>query len=112
MSDSLWFTVDNNIELQQGVLSRLDIELGNVLIRHFPDGESYVRVESDCRDRDIIIQCTLTEPDARILSSAPDRSVWSHLIWHICAKTNASKLVNQFPLGCLHNTFRHDLIGC
>ena len=67
MSDSLWFTVDNNIELQQGVLSRLDIELGNVLIRHFPDGESYVRVESDCRDRDIIIQCTLTEPDARIL---------------------------------------------
>jgi len=36
-------------------------------LRSFPDGETYVRIDSDVRDRDVAILCTLHRPDTRIL---------------------------------------------
>lgn len=36
-------------------------------LRNFPDGETYLRIDSDVRDRDVAILCTLHRPDARIL---------------------------------------------
>lgn len=36
-------------------------------LRSFPDGETYVRIDSDVQDRTIVILCTLHEPDARVL---------------------------------------------
>jgi len=36
-------------------------------LRSFPDGETYLRIDSDVQDRDIVILCTLREPDARVL---------------------------------------------
>ncbi|MEO7324062.1 MAG: ribose-phosphate diphosphokinase [Dokdonella sp.] len=31
--------------------------------RHFPDGESLIALEGDCQDRDVILACTLCDPD-------------------------------------------------
>ena len=36
-------------------------------LRSFPDGETYVRIDSDVRDRDVAVLCTLHRPDTRIL---------------------------------------------
>lgn len=36
-------------------------------LRRFPDGETYLRVDSDVQDRDVVILCTLNEPDVRVL---------------------------------------------
>lgn len=38
-------------------------ELGKMVMHHFPDGESYVRVQSDVKRRDVFIVCTLVRPD-------------------------------------------------
>lgn len=45
----------------------IDAEAGEVVIRNFPDGESYVRIISSVRDRSIVIVCTLDKPDSKLL---------------------------------------------
>ena len=39
----------------------------DVTLRRFPDGETYVRIESDVRDRDVALVCTLDRPDDKVL---------------------------------------------
>lgn len=36
-------------------------------LRSFPDGETYLRIDTDVRDRPVAILCTLHQPDTRIL---------------------------------------------
>jgi ribose-phosphate pyrophosphokinase len=42
-------------------------ETGRLALRHFPDGESYVRVESEVAGREIILAATLNAPDNKLL---------------------------------------------
>lgn len=42
-------------------------EDGEWELRHFPDGESYVRVLSDVKDKEVVILCSLNQPDEKIL---------------------------------------------
>lgn len=67
MTMPLLFVLDGNTQLQQGLQSALRVERGDCLVRRFPDGESYVRVLSDCRDRDVIVLCSLSQPDQHTL---------------------------------------------
>jgi len=45
----------------------LDAELGQVATRRFPDGESYVRIESDVKECEVILLASLADPDDKIL---------------------------------------------
>ncbi|MFZ5912956.1 MAG: ribose-phosphate pyrophosphokinase [Pseudomonadota bacterium] len=36
-------------------------------MRHFPDGETYVRISADVQERDVILLCSLDRPDAKFL---------------------------------------------
>lgn len=63
----LLFTLDGNVLLQQQLLRSLNWEQGDCEIRHFPDGESYVRLHSDCRDADVVVLCNLHDPDSIVL---------------------------------------------
>lgn len=40
---------------------------GEFEFRHFPDGESYVRLVTPVRDRDVLLLCSLDGPDAKLL---------------------------------------------
>lgn len=40
---------------------------GLVTLRQFPDGETYVRLETPVRGRDVVCVCTLDRPDEKIL---------------------------------------------
>jgi ribose-phosphate pyrophosphokinase len=42
-------------------------ERGSATIRRFPDGESYVRIESSVQDRSVLVVCTLDRPDAKLV---------------------------------------------
>jgi len=42
-------------------------ELGTLTARRFPDGESYVRIESDVAGKQCTIVCTLARPDPQIM---------------------------------------------
>tara|TARA_R100001377_G_scaffold80172_1_gene58873 strand:- start:2180 stop:3043 length:864 start_codon:yes stop_codon:yes gene_type:complete len=53
--------------LGESLLAGGDFETGVLELRHFPDGESYVRVLGDVAGAQIIILCQLHQPDAKIL---------------------------------------------
>ena len=50
-----------------GLASRLGIERGELEVRHFPDGESLVRLVSPVARRDVVLFCGLDRPDEKIL---------------------------------------------
>lgn len=41
---------------------------GQVTLRHFPDGESYVKIETTVKGQEIIILCGLDKPDTKIMA--------------------------------------------
>lgn len=45
----------------------LDADIANYEIRNFPDGETYLRIISDCKNRDIIILADIHQPNSKIL---------------------------------------------
>ena len=45
----------------------LSSKLGRLETRHFPDGESYVRLHGDPAGRAVDLVCTLARPDAQFL---------------------------------------------
>ncbi len=47
--------------------SRLDAEAGQAFVRHFPDGEIYVRIDSPVSGRDVVLVCGLDRPADKIL---------------------------------------------
>lgn len=63
----LLFALDTHTALSDSVLASHAFEKGACAIRRFPDGESYVRILSECAQRDVVILCTLHQPDALIL---------------------------------------------
>ena len=45
--------------------SHLDVELGQLHWHRFPDGESLMTLRTDCRDRDVLVLCSLSKPDIK-----------------------------------------------
>ena len=66
----LIFAMPGNEEMTRGLAANLDAELGQSEVRRFPDGESYVRIDSDVRGRDVVVVCTLDRPDEKFLPLA------------------------------------------
>lgn len=44
-----------------------NIPCGVVASRHFPDGETYLRIDTSCVGRSIVLVCTLDRPDEKLL---------------------------------------------
>ena len=58
---------EGNDELAAALARRLDAEVGRTTLHRFPDGESYVRIESAVTGRDVVIACTLDRPDGKLV---------------------------------------------
>ena len=56
-----------NETLADALARALDAEIGQLTVRRFPDGESYVRIDSPVAGRDVTIACTLHRPDDKLL---------------------------------------------
>ncbi|TCK07367.1 ribose-phosphate pyrophosphokinase [Marinobacterium mangrovicola] len=59
----LLFNLDADPDLGSRLRTALDAIPGELEQRHFPDGESYLRVHSDPAQRDCLILCNLYRPD-------------------------------------------------
>jgi ribose-phosphate pyrophosphokinase len=57
---------DNEI-LASSLVLALSGSQGSLETRHFPDGESYVRLKSDVAGRSVVLVCSLDHPDSKIL---------------------------------------------
>ena len=67
MTRALIIPLPGNEDLAGKIAHRLDAELGKLATRNFPDGETYLRLESDTKGRDVVLVCTLDRPDPKFL---------------------------------------------
>ncbi len=56
-----------NEALAQALAQRLDAEIGRFTVRRFPDGETYLRIESELAGRTLIVAATLDRPDDKLM---------------------------------------------
>lgn len=61
------FILPGNEQLGEKLIAGLKGEEGEFILRQFPDKESYVRILSDVKKRDVYIICTLHQPDTKLL---------------------------------------------
>jgi ribose-phosphate pyrophosphokinase len=54
-------------DLAERVRRALHAEPLGVEMRHFPDGETYLRIKSDVQGQAVVLLCTLRDPDARLV---------------------------------------------
>lgn len=64
----LSFCLNPPLSLACGLQLQGAVQPGTCELRRFPDGESYVRVASDCSGRDTVILCELVPPDPWLAS--------------------------------------------
>jgi ribose-phosphate pyrophosphokinase len=62
------FSVPGNEPLARRLCDALDAEPGACLVRTFPDGEVYVRIDTPVAGRAVILACTLHHPQDRLLA--------------------------------------------
>ena len=51
----------------QALAAALQAETGTLELRHFPDGETYLRYSDELSARDVVIVCTLDHPDTKLV---------------------------------------------
>ena len=67
MKQTILFPLPGNENLASALSEALAIELGDAIIRAFPDGESYVRIVSDVKGKTVFLISTLDHPNAKLL---------------------------------------------
>ena len=61
------FAFPGHESLAQAVVKAVGGELGTLVLHRFPDGESYVRLDTPVAQRQAILVCGLRDPDAKLL---------------------------------------------
>lgn len=56
-----------NEQLAESLAQQLGASIGNVTMRHFPDGESYIQIHDDVKDKKVVLVCSLHQPDKKLL---------------------------------------------
>lgn len=57
------FSFPNDSFIANKIVSNLNFKHGNSTIHHFPDSESYVRLDSNVKDQDVILVTSLDHPN-------------------------------------------------
>ena len=64
---TVFFALPGNEILTQQLAKKCDGEVGEVLIRKFPDGETYIKIGSDVANKKVVVVCTLNDADEKIM---------------------------------------------
>lgn len=51
----------------KSIVNGLNAEEANYTLRNFPDGETYLRILSEVENREVVILCSLNQPDGKFL---------------------------------------------
>lgn len=65
--DKIFFALPGNEELAASLAQKCHAKLGNLTVRQFPDQETYIKIESDVKNKHVIMVCTLNQPDTKLL---------------------------------------------
>lgn len=67
MSKKIIFSFESELELAKNLTTKINANIGKVELKHFPDGESYVRLHENVKDQEVIIISSLNQPDQKIM---------------------------------------------
>src|SRR5262249_44134452 len=67
MKMTLLVAMPGNEAMTQWLATMLTAEVGEIEVRAFPDGESYLRFMSDLSGRALVVVCTLDRPNEKLL---------------------------------------------
>lgn len=70
------FAYPGNEPLAQTIAQYLGAQQGRMHMRHFPDGETYVRAHTSVEQRPVIVVCTLDQPNSKLLGVL----LWAHTL--------------------------------
>lgn len=65
--DKIIFAMPGNESVANKIALKLELPVGEMELRSFPDAETYVRLLSDVSKKEVIIVCTLYQPDSKLL---------------------------------------------
>lgn len=68
MTVPLLIAMPGNEKLAGELAAKLDCDVGHVEMRHFPDGETYLRFVTNPESRAVAMVCTLDRPNDKLLS--------------------------------------------
>lgn len=60
------YSIFGNNEIASNIKDLLGADLGNVKFKTFPDGELYIRIHDDLRDKHVILVDSLNQPDDKM----------------------------------------------
>jgi ribose-phosphate pyrophosphokinase len=63
---ALVLALPGNDQLAQRLAEAVGGEMGALAVRRFPDGETYLRVDSPCANRDVLLVSSLARPDDKL----------------------------------------------
>lgn len=61
------FSLFDEHPLLKGITEKMDVEVGKIISHDFPDGETYLKIENNIKDKEIIIINSLEYPNPKIL---------------------------------------------
>lgn len=67
MKKLLFIALPGNEAVAERLAQDLGVEFGALTVRRFPDGETYLRYESDPKGRHVILVCSLDRPNEKFL---------------------------------------------
>lgn len=67
MDKLIIFALPGNILLANALSNKLGIESGSAETHLFPDGESFIKIDSDVKNKTVILVCTLDHPNPQML---------------------------------------------
>ena len=65
--ETILLALPENEKIAQRLSDITGTHLGKSEIRYFPDGETYLRIDSDVNNKNVVLVCTLDRPDKKIL---------------------------------------------
>lgn len=65
---TILFSFPGYEELTGKINKQLGFKKGDVTVRHFPDGESFVKLNTDVAGEDVIVVCGLDKPDQKAMA--------------------------------------------
>ena len=67
MKKIVCFSLPGNEGITQTLANKMKAEKGKAIIHKFPDGETYIRILSDVKNKDAVLVCSLNDPNDKIV---------------------------------------------
>src|SRR5689334_19734726 len=55
-------------KITASIAAQINATEGAITVRHFPDGDSYIKIETDVKNQEVIVVCGLDNPNSKAMA--------------------------------------------